>query len=308
MIQLIQLILLPPLEITAYDIDENSGAGQVIATVDNAVEGETFSFAGGDAVSEIVVPDQQAATQHVYVSESNKSEDGTQVTVTLSYMADSLNTTGVGFNLTFDSSVLTLNNVSDVFGGAIASGTINDDGNGLAFGWASLFGQFPGSTDAELATITFDINAVATGSTGLSIEETSSAAGFTFDGQSHDVVITAEAGDPNLSIDSATGEVTLLVDPNFEDVSDYSFDIVSSSNRSASGTSAINNLDEVAPTITSGSDAGSVDEDGAAQVVYTATADDSGDVSGGVSFSLYQNTESFAAPVPAEGTQYLLCF
>ena len=148
---------LAPLEITAYDIDENSGAGQVIATVDNAVEGETFSFAGGDAVSEIVVPDQQAATQHVYVSESNKSEDGTQVTVTLSYMADSLNTTGVGFNLTFDSSVLTLNNVSDVFGGAIASGTINDDGNGLAFGWASLFGQFPGSTDAELATITFDI-------------------------------------------------------------------------------------------------------------------------------------------------------
>ena len=61
----------------------------------------------------------------------------------------------------------------------------------------------------------------------------------------------------------------------------------------------------MAPTITSGSDAGSVDEDGAEQVVYTATADDSGDISGGVSYSLYQNTESFAAPVPAEGTQHL---
>ena len=37
---------LDPLEVTAYDIDENSGAGQVIATVGNAIEGETFSLAG----------------------------------------------------------------------------------------------------------------------------------------------------------------------------------------------------------------------------------------------------------------------
>ena len=31
-----------PLEVTTCDLDENSGAGQVIATVDNAVEGETL--------------------------------------------------------------------------------------------------------------------------------------------------------------------------------------------------------------------------------------------------------------------------
>ena len=91
-----------------------------------------------------------------------------------------------------------------------------------------------------------------------------------------------------LSINSATGEVTLNVDPDFEDVSEYSFEIVSSNDRNASGTSAINNLDEVAPTITSGSDAGTVDENGSAQVVYTATADDSGDISNGVTFSLSQ--------------------
>ena len=126
---------------------------------------------------------------------------------------------------------------------------------------------------------------------GIEVVVGSVAAGFDFDGQPHDVVITAEAGDPSLSIDSATGTVTLLVDPNFEDVSEYSFDIVSSSSRSASDTAKINNLDEVAPTITSGSDAGSVDENGSAQVVYTATADDSGDISGGVTFSLSNDSD-----------------
>ena len=263
---------LAPLEITTFDIDENSGAGQVLATVDNAVEGETFSFAGPSDSSVIVVPEQQAGTQHVYVSESTKSEDGTQVTVVLSYKADAANTTGVGFTLGFDSSVLTLNNVSDVFSGAIATGNLNPEGNGLGFGWASLFGQFPGSEEAVLATITFDIADGASGSTGLDISVESAAAGFAFDGQPHDVVISAEAGDPNISIDSATGTVTLDIDPNFEDVSEYSFDIVSSASRTASGTSQII---DVAPVITSGDTAAAIDENtGAGQVIYTATSNE----------------------------------
>ncbi|MDO6749580.1 hypothetical protein, partial [Gilvimarinus sp. 1_MG-2023] len=52
-------------------------------------------------------------------------------------------------------------------------------------------------------------------------------------------------------------------------------------------TLAVNDLDEVAPTITSGDTATSVDENsGAGQVVYTAIADDSADISDGVTFSL----------------------
>ncbi|MDO6749085.1 cadherin repeat domain-containing protein, partial [Gilvimarinus sp. 1_MG-2023] len=52
-------------------------------------------------------------------------------------------------------------------------------------------------------------------------------------------------------------------------------------------TLAVNNLDEVAPTITSGDTATAIDENsGAGQVVYTATADDSADISDGVTFSL----------------------
>ena len=109
------------------------------------------------------------------------------------------------------------------------------------------------------------------------------------------MIISVEA-DPEpvsspLSIDSTTGTVSLNVDPDFENISEYSFEIVSSVDRNASGTTAINNIDEVAPTITSGSDAGSVDENGAAQVVYTAEADDSADISGGVTFSLSDDSD-----------------
>ena len=66
---------------------------------------------------------------------------------------------------------------------------------------------------------------------------------------------------------------------------------MSSNDRTVSDTAAINNLDEVPPTITSGSDAGSVDENGSAQMVYTATADDSGDISEGVTFSLSNDSD-----------------
>jgi hypothetical protein len=140
--------------------------------------------------SVVTVPELQADTQHVYVSEKTLSEGGDQVTVKLSYLADNPNTTGIGFRVNYDSNIFNLNNVSDVFSGAIASGEANAEGNALDFGWASLFGQFPGSTEAELATITFDITEGTSGSSVIDISETSTAAGYFFDGQSHNVVIS----------------------------------------------------------------------------------------------------------------------
>ena len=73
----------------------------------------------------------------------------------------------------------------------------NSDGN-PAFAWASLISAWPGSNEAKLATVTFDIAEGATGTTVLDIVRVSNTVGYAFDGQSHDVVITAEAGDPNL--------------------------------------------------------------------------------------------------------------
>ena len=205
------------------------GQSQQIAVVSGSGSSEGSS---DSAESVVTVPDQLTDTQHVYVSESTKSEDGTQVTIKLSYMADNPSLTGVGFTLDFDSAALSLNNVSDILVGAIADGDLSQDGDSLAFGWASLFGGWPGSTTAELATITFDVAEGATGSTGLNIVQTSTAAGYSFDGQSHDVVISSESDSgatetmtSQLSIDSETGAVTLSGDANYDVVPSYNFTV-----------------------------------------------------------------------------------
>ena len=98
-------------------------------------------------------------------------------------------------------------------------------------------------------------------------------------------------------INSITGEVSLLDNPDYEEKSSYSFDVIatdSSGNISdpKSVTLAINNIDEFAPTITSDSTTSNIDENtGAGLVIYTATADDSADISDGFIFSLTDDSD-----------------
>jgi hypothetical protein len=85
--------------------------------------------------------------------------------------------------------------------------------------------------------------------------------------------------------------VTLTANPNFEAHPSYSFSVLADDGVNPPSEQAvslaINNLDEIAPTITSGATATAIDENsGAGQAVYTATADDSADISAGVTFSL----------------------
>ncbi|WP_313241497.1 putative Ig domain-containing protein [Stutzerimonas kunmingensis] len=95
-----------------------------------------------------------------------------------------------------------------------------------------------------------------------------------------------------LSIDPETGVVTLLAGTLDEETKDsYSFTVVATDGSSNQTTQAVtvsvNDLDEVAPTFTSATTADAIDENtAAAQVVYTATVTDDGDISGGVTFSL----------------------
>ncbi|MDP2549477.1 cadherin repeat domain-containing protein, partial [Oceanobacter sp. 4_MG-2023] len=106
------------------------------------------------------------------------------------------------------------------------------------------------------------------------------------------VVYSLSGTDASLfSINSATGEVTLLADADYETKASYSFTVTATdgagNHTDQAVTLAVNNLDEVAPTITSGDTATAIDENsGAGQVVYTAVADDTADISDGVSFSL----------------------
>jgi hypothetical protein len=88
---------------------------------------------------------------------------------------------------------------------------------------------------ADLMTLTFDIADDASGSSTINLTSSSNAAGFAFDGQSHDVAISAESESSEsseseamasqLSIDSNSGEVTLAGEANYQTVPNYSFTV-----------------------------------------------------------------------------------
>jgi hypothetical protein len=187
-------------------------------------------------VSEVSIPELVAATQHVYVSSSDKSADGTQETVVLTYNVDDTTTTGLGLYIHFDSSVLSASDISaittnDLFvGGEIKDDSDNLDSDSstdkyINFSWASLFGNWPGSAPADLASITFDIAEGATGSSAINFTASSNAANYTFDGQAHDVAISSEGApvESQLSIDAVTGEVSLSGELDPAAQSEYSF-------------------------------------------------------------------------------------
>jgi hypothetical protein len=100
----------------------------------------------------------------------------------------------------------------------------------------------------------------------------------------------AAGSDSALTIDASTGEVTLADSPDHEAQDEYAFTVVATdaagNSSDQSVTVAVNDLDEAAPTITSSNSAGSIDENVGLQVVYTASAEDAGDVSGGYVWSL----------------------
>jgi hypothetical protein len=310
-------ILTSPLAVTLNTIDENSGEGQVVASVGGGPSDATYTLVDntnyGDqadqpdqAETAINVPAPAASTQQVYVSSSTTSEDGTQETVVISYNSDSAATTGLGLDIHFDSSKVSASDITALVGtDLLVNGSIKSDDDDLdgdastdqivSFGWASLFGNWPGSESADLAEITFDIAEGAEGTFDLNFTASSTAAGYTFVGQNQEVAIQTVV-QPPLTIDSATGDVTLNVNPDFEALSEYSFEVVANagtdSEDSQSVTLEIGNLDEVAPTVTSSSTAASVDENVDSVVIYTATADDSVDTSDGVVFSLGADSDS----------------
>ena len=103
----------------------------------------------------------------------------------------------------------------------------------------------------------------------------------------------APGGDADdFTINGVTGVVTLTIDPDHETQEDYEFTVVatdSDGNSSEQTVSlVINDLDEIAPTITSPPTADAIDENsGPLQLVYTATSTDTDDIStGSTAYSL----------------------
>ena len=117
----------------------------------------------------------------------------------------------------------------------------------------------------------------------------------TGDGTNGNVTYTlgnAGGDESAFSIDGTTGEVTLTVNPDADTKNSYSFEVVATDDAGNAAQQtvslAINNLDDTAPSFTSGTTADAIDENsGASQVIYTAVASDTGDgTNGNVTYTL----------------------
>jgi subtilisin-like proprotein convertase family protein len=148
---------------------------------------------------------------------------------------------------------------------------------------------------------------ITSSATATAINENSGAGQVVYTATSTDTGDTATGltnyslktgSDAGLSISASTGAVTLATNPNFETKSSYSFTVIASdvaANASEKAvTLAIGNLDEVAPSITSGAAATAINENsGAGQIVYMVTSTDTGDIAtGSTSYSLKAGSDA----------------
>ncbi|MDG1694725.1 MAG: cadherin domain-containing protein, partial [Porticoccaceae bacterium] len=301
---------LVPMSINVNPIDENSGAEQIIASVENAPENATFTLVdnteyGAQTPVEtlINIPEQAANTANIYVSDATFSEDGSQVTVQVAYNGES-STSGLGLLVHYDSSAVSLPQTPtvDSFGALVIGPSIlpdsdNNDNNPetdsvLNVAWAGFMGGWPGTNAADLVELTFDVADGTTNPIVLNFSSTSTPPGIEFAGQ--DQIIQLPSADPSeLSINPETGDVTLSVNPDADSRSEYSFDIIANaggeSEQTASATLQIVSVDILPPVINSGDTAVSIDENsGDDQVVYNATVDDLSDVT----FSLASGSDA----------------
>jgi methionine-rich copper-binding protein CopC len=251
---------------TAAAIDENSGAGQVIYTAtatDNAdiSGGVTFSLLPGSDAGLIIDPVTGAVTLTGNPDFESKA----------SYSFTVVATDAAG-NHSSQAVTLGINNLDEV-APTITSGTI-----------ATAIDENSGAGQVIYTATSTDTADISGG-----------------------VTFSLKAGsDAGLTIDPVTGAVTLTGNPDFESKASYSFTVVATdaagNHSSQAVTLGINNLDEVAPTITSGTTATAIDENsGAGQIVYTATATDNADISGGVTFSLQPGSDAGLTIDPVTG-------
>ena len=148
---------------------------------------------------------------------------------------------------------------------------------------------------------------ITSGATTGSINEDSGAGQVVYTATATDVDSNSEnptfvfslgvgADNSHFNIDSATGEVTLIANPNFEAKNQYSFSVFATDEAGNVSieqivTLNINFVDTYGPNITSGYIGAIVDENsGAGQIVYVATADDTN----GATFSLLDTTLGFS--------------
>jgi hypothetical protein len=290
-------------------VNENLGESQVVYTAEANASGDVvYSLADNTVYSGSQQNDSSvdllASTSMVSASGASSAEAGDQVSLAINYNADDSQLSGLGLRIHYDSSKLTVASVTNVLGQDLTftdtapevdSADLDADASTDAFisvAWASVGGDWP-NTDlpAELLNVLFDVASNATGDTSVGFSSSGTPVGYEFSGEGYAIEIITSP----LEIDASSGEVTLIDNPDFETQDSYNFTVTATDDSGQSVDQevalAVNNLDEVAPVITS-ADSATIDEDtGTGQVIYTATADDSADVSDGVAYSLVDTTD-----------------
>ncbi|WP_404463172.1 cadherin domain-containing protein [Vreelandella aquamarina] len=280
---------------------------------------QTVTLAINDLVDEVAPTVSSVAITSASGAQNDTLNEGDVVSVTVTMDEDTLVDTTNGtprVALTIGSSTVYADYVSGSGGSTLVfQYTIladQTDLSGIAIPANALEANGGGVRDtAGNAAVlehgaVLDNNRYLVDTTAPSISSSASATAVDENSITSQIVYTATATDAGsvtyslksvddhaaFSIDSASGDVTLSGNPDYETKPTYSFTVVATD--AAGNTSeqavtlGVNNLDDTAPTITSAATANSINENsGAGQVVYTVTSTDSADVStGSTSYSL----------------------
>lgn len=185
----------------------------------------------------------------------------------------------------------TAGTIASVSGWTWAAGAVAVVGGGVAV--ASSGGG--SSSTSSSTSVDTTAPAFTSASTAIAKSENSGTGQVIYTATATDastITYTLKSGsDAGLTINATTGAVTLTASPNYETKSAYNFTVVATDTAGNASekavTFAIANLDEVAPTITSGTTATAINENsGTGQVVYTASATDTADTSAGITYAL----------------------
>jgi|GEM_PF-683351 len=307
-----------PLSLQLKALDDTYAGGfsttagaETRVTLDTTVNGGTTAIAANTNTLSTSVTDVNPVISNASVSLNENSVAGTAVTtVTATNDTNGLIYSITGGNLDVDMD----GNLAFSINASTGAITVNDAGD-LNFETTPSFSlavavddEDPDTIADSTATITVNLQnldevapTITSSATATAINENSGAGQVIYTVTSTDITdyvsgataYSLTGTDAGLfTINSATGAVTLTANPNFEAKASYSFNVVATdaaNNASSKAvTLAINNLDEVAPTITSSAIATAIDENsGAAQVIYTVTSTDVTDyVSGATAYSL----------------------
>ena len=94
-----------PAAVVLQDVEGNPVAVSSLSIEVSYIESQGFDEVES-SVTVITEPDEAPSSQQVYISDSQLAEDGQTVDVTLSYKSDNPATTGVGFSLNYDLSLI----------------------------------------------------------------------------------------------------------------------------------------------------------------------------------------------------------